>query len=177
MRRIEADRPTTDEWYVRVSMGFFSGSLWPRSGRCGPRCAVLVLVAGWAFERMLFVPAGRGSESYRFVDSVDAQTCCPFMAFNLTYRGCGQSPGLSNPRRSAARGDTARMVSDGAAEGHPVTLDSRVITEPHPRRCCRNVQLLQDSGLQTLPGATFWRAHCAEPAPRMGRDRTSTLEA
>ena len=28
--------------------------------------------------------SGRGSESHRFLDSVDAQTCCPFMAFNLT---------------------------------------------------------------------------------------------
>ena len=27
------------------------------------------------------VPAGRGSESYRLVGSVDAQTCCPFAAF------------------------------------------------------------------------------------------------
>ena len=42
------------------------------------------------------------------------------------------------------------MASEGAAEGHPATVDSRVITEPHPRRCCRNVQLLQDSGAQTL---------------------------
>jgi hypothetical protein len=42
--------------------------------------AVLVLVAGWAIERCTCL-LGRGSESYRFHDSVDAQTCYPSLHF------------------------------------------------------------------------------------------------
>ena len=59
MRRIDADRPTTDEWVVRESIG----SLVPlgREPDDVSRLAVLVLIAGWAMERCsCLVDAGAG---------------------------------------------------------------------------------------------------------------------
>jgi hypothetical protein len=58
--------------------------------RCGRSTAVLVARRGWS-DRAMFLP-GRGSESYRFLDSVDAQTCCPIVAFNLTRSSMRASP-------------------------------------------------------------------------------------
>jgi hypothetical protein len=53
MRRMEADRPTTDEWVVRESMWLFFVSFAAAVGRCGPWAAVLWLVAGGAIERVV----------------------------------------------------------------------------------------------------------------------------
>ena len=61
MRRIEADRPTTDEWWVRVSMWLFVLSL-PRLEAVWAWPSVVLLVAGEAIKR--FSVPGRGSQSY-----------------------------------------------------------------------------------------------------------------
>ena len=60
MRRIDADRPTTDEWVVRESMWFLRFLLAAKPGDMS-RPAVVVLIAGWAMERYsCLVDAGAG---------------------------------------------------------------------------------------------------------------------
>ena len=59
MRRIEADRPTTDEWYVRESMCSFDSS-GRAPGRCEPWAAVPVARRGLG-ERAMFVPLEAGA--------------------------------------------------------------------------------------------------------------------
>jgi hypothetical protein len=60
MRRIDADRPTTDEWVVRESIGS-SVFLLAAGLAVMSRPAVLVLIAGWAMKRCsCLVDAGAG---------------------------------------------------------------------------------------------------------------------
>ena len=103
-------------------------SLVARRGDVGPGRRSLVLVAGWAIERMFCTSLGRGSVSYRFLDSVDAQTCCPFLAFNLTSSSMRSSPRRvksSHRGRPAGEGplDPAR-TADGPSVAVPCRLSA-----------------------------------------------------
>jgi hypothetical protein len=69
-------------------------------------------------DRALFVPAGRGSESYRFLDSVDAQTCCPYVAFNLTSTRMSAIPPACQMLPPASRRRNPPIRRPGTAEGH-----------------------------------------------------------
>ena len=108
-------------------------------GRDGPWAAVPVARRGLG-DRAMYVPAGRGSESYRFLDSVDAQTCCPASAFNLTpSRMRCKSPGVSNPVPARRR----RTGPESARRDPPkVTPRARGFTshnrDPQARICRRN---------------------------------------
>jgi len=62
IRRIEADRPTTDVWDVRESMRLFVLSL-PRLGAVWALAVGHVARRGWG-DRALFSASGRGSQSY-----------------------------------------------------------------------------------------------------------------
>ena len=89
-RRIEAERPLMDDWWVRESMCslVFLAAV---PGGMGPGSAVVWLVAGGASERNL-VACWTRERVEPFRCSVDAQTRCPFSAFTSYALEDGVSP-------------------------------------------------------------------------------------
>lgn len=147
MRRLAASRPAMDDWYVLVSN---SGSWVPSRSRlpavwAGP--AILVPVAGWAIGRCS-VP-GRGSESGRSSESVDAQTCGPSSAVYLTPSSMDASLRrcqMVRLQRAPAQGPNGPIR---APEGHVAAPDSGLITDPQSVIGCRNARVWQDSAAKT----------------------------
>jgi hypothetical protein len=63
---------------------------------------------------VVLVPAGRGSESYRFLlESVDAQTCDPLSAFTSTLMSMGSVPRPVNRGGLAFRSQAPESVAPG----------------------------------------------------------------
>jgi hypothetical protein len=84
----------------------FFDFLWPRSGAGWALVGGPVARRGWG-DRALFAAVGRGSESYRFRESVDAQTCCPLSAFTFVATEHEVSPPacqILDPRATGGNG-------------------------------------------------------------------------
>lgn len=107
-------------------------------------------------EWAVYVPRGRGSESGEFLDSGDAQTCCPLFGIQLTTSSMGSIPCRVKSSQRNGSGSSRRFDRSEVAEGPAERRDSRVITQPHPGLGCRFLSLLRDSAPQNHPcfGAT-----------------------
>ena len=77
-RRIEADRPTTDDWSVRESMVFEIPSGRGPGGRFGPRSRSVSLASRDGRRSELCAVLDAGASRIRFENSVDALPAIPF---------------------------------------------------------------------------------------------------